>query len=158
LGSKSKIPSTAETEIAGLALKLIRPVEKPLGRLTRALMMPNPTRSKSHYLSWLLAFLVQQMVDEHLGQAPVDGVQPDLCVVGAALQAGVLWVKTLKPFFGRCHSPLAGHFGSSQYSGHHAGILWCNYSTPTASCPFRLNLFPLSPNQTAEIEIFQGRK
>jgi molecular chaperone DnaK len=35
--------------------------------------------------------LVQQMVEEHLDQAPVDGVQPDLCVaLGAALQAGVL--------------------------------------------------------------------
>jgi molecular chaperone DnaK len=35
--------------------------------------------------------LVHQMVETHLGQAPVDGVQPDLCVaLGAALQAGVL--------------------------------------------------------------------
>jgi molecular chaperone DnaK len=35
--------------------------------------------------------LVHQMVQEHLGQAPVEGVQPDLCVaMGAALQAGVL--------------------------------------------------------------------
>lgn len=35
--------------------------------------------------------LVQEMVEEHLGQAPVDGIQPDLCVaLGAALQAGVL--------------------------------------------------------------------
>lgn len=35
--------------------------------------------------------LVREMVEEHLGQAPVDGVQPDLCVaLGAALQAGVL--------------------------------------------------------------------
>jgi len=30
------------------------------------------------------------MVDEHLGQAPVDGVQPDLCGVRCCLQAGVL--------------------------------------------------------------------
>lgn len=35
--------------------------------------------------------LVQEMVEEHLGQAPIDGVQPDLCVaLGAAIQAGVL--------------------------------------------------------------------
>jgi molecular chaperone DnaK len=35
--------------------------------------------------------LVQEMVKEHLGQAPIDGVQPDLCVaLGAAIQAGVL--------------------------------------------------------------------
>jgi molecular chaperone DnaK len=35
--------------------------------------------------------LVREMVEGHLGQAPVDGVQPDLCVaLGAALQAGVL--------------------------------------------------------------------
>lgn len=35
--------------------------------------------------------LVQRMVQEHLGQAPIDGIQPDLCVaLGAAIQAGVL--------------------------------------------------------------------
>jgi molecular chaperone DnaK len=35
--------------------------------------------------------LVREMIEEHLGQAPVDGVQPDLCVaLGAAIQAGVL--------------------------------------------------------------------
>jgi molecular chaperone DnaK len=35
--------------------------------------------------------LVQEMVAAHLGQAPIDGVQPDLCVaLGAAIQAGVL--------------------------------------------------------------------
>ena len=35
--------------------------------------------------------LVQRLVAEHLGQTPLDNVQPDLCVaLGAALQAGVL--------------------------------------------------------------------
>ncbi|MGB8702736.1 MAG: Hsp70 family protein [Thermosynechococcaceae cyanobacterium] len=35
--------------------------------------------------------LVQELVERHLGQAPVDGIQPDLCVgLGAAIQAGVL--------------------------------------------------------------------
>lgn len=35
--------------------------------------------------------LVQKLVQEHLGQAPIDGIQPDLCVaLGAAIQAGVL--------------------------------------------------------------------
>jgi molecular chaperone DnaK len=35
--------------------------------------------------------LVHEMVTEHLGQQPIDGVQPDLCVaLGAAIQAGVL--------------------------------------------------------------------
>ena len=35
--------------------------------------------------------LVQQMIEAHLGQAPTDGIQPDLCVaLGASLQAGVL--------------------------------------------------------------------
>ena len=35
--------------------------------------------------------LVHEMVSEHLGQQPIDGVQPDLCVaLGAAIQAGVL--------------------------------------------------------------------
>jgi molecular chaperone DnaK len=35
--------------------------------------------------------LVQEMISEHLGKTPSDGIQPDLCVaLGAALQAGVL--------------------------------------------------------------------
>lgn len=35
--------------------------------------------------------LVQQLVADHLGQDPIDGIQPDLCVaLGAAIQAGVL--------------------------------------------------------------------
>lgn len=35
--------------------------------------------------------LVQRLVADHLGQTPLDNVQPDLCVaLGAALQAGVL--------------------------------------------------------------------
>jgi molecular chaperone DnaK len=35
--------------------------------------------------------LVHHMVEEHLGQTPIDGIQPDLCVaLGAAIQAGVL--------------------------------------------------------------------
>jgi molecular chaperone DnaK len=35
--------------------------------------------------------LVQSLVSEHLGQAPVAGIEPDLCVaLGAAIQAGVL--------------------------------------------------------------------
>jgi molecular chaperone DnaK len=35
--------------------------------------------------------LVQQLVERHLDQAPIDGVQPDLCVaLGSAIQAGVL--------------------------------------------------------------------
>ncbi len=35
--------------------------------------------------------LVHEMVSEHLGQQPIDGIQPDLCVaLGAAIQAGVL--------------------------------------------------------------------
>ena len=35
--------------------------------------------------------LVQHLVANHLGQAPIDGIQPDLCVaLGSAIQAGVL--------------------------------------------------------------------
>lgn len=35
--------------------------------------------------------LVRRLVEEHLGQAPFDSINPDLCVaLGAALQAGVL--------------------------------------------------------------------
>ncbi len=35
--------------------------------------------------------LVQRLVANHLGQEPIDGIQPDLCVgLGAAIQAGVL--------------------------------------------------------------------
>jgi molecular chaperone DnaK len=35
--------------------------------------------------------LVQRLITNHLGQAPTDGIEPDLCVaLGASLQAGVL--------------------------------------------------------------------
>ncbi|NJL19635.1 MAG: Hsp70 family protein [Leptolyngbyaceae cyanobacterium SM1_3_5] len=35
--------------------------------------------------------LIQQLIESHLGQAPTDGIEPDLCVaLGASLQAGVL--------------------------------------------------------------------
>ncbi|NJL41127.1 MAG: Hsp70 family protein [Leptolyngbyaceae cyanobacterium SM1_4_3] len=97
LGSKGKTALHLETEIARSDFEdLIRPlldetleaIDRALGDadlqpddLDRIILVGGSTRIP----------LVQQMVEDHLGQAPVDGVQPDLCVaLGAALQAGVL--------------------------------------------------------------------
>jgi len=121
--------------------------------------MPNSTRrSRSHYLSWRLHSHSPCAANggRTSRTAPVV-VQPDLCVRWVLpCKPEFWWVKTLK-HFGRCHSPLAGHFGSSQYP---MGIMPGFFSVlfhATASCPFVRGLFHLSPNQTAvEIEIFQG--
>lgn len=97
LGSKGKTALHLETEIARSNFEeLIRPLlEKTLEAIDRAL---SDAKLQPDDLDRIILVggstripLVQQMVDEHLGQAPVDGVQPDLCVaLGAALQAGVL--------------------------------------------------------------------
>jgi len=52
--------------------------------------------------------------------------------------------------------PTAGHFGSSQYPRHHAGILYGGIIHSVAR--FRSGgLSPLSPNQTAEDRNLSGR-
>jgi len=97
LGSKGKTALHLETEIARSDFEeLIRPLlDETLDAIDRALA---DAKLESSNLDRVILVggstripLVQQMVEEHLGQPPVDGVQPDLCVaLGAALQAGVL--------------------------------------------------------------------
>ncbi|MEI6446133.1 MAG: Hsp70 family protein [Nostocales cyanobacterium ELA583] len=97
LGTKGKTALHLETEVARTDLeKLIRPlltetleaIDRALndadllpGDIDRIILVGGSTRIP----------LVQEMISEHLGQTPSDGIQPDLCVaLGAALQAGVL--------------------------------------------------------------------
>jgi molecular chaperone DnaK len=97
LGSKGKTALHLETEVARADFeKLIRPLlEETLEAIDRALTDANLEPKEIDRIilvggSTRIPF-VQQMIEEHLGQTPTDGIQPDLCVaLGAALQAGVL--------------------------------------------------------------------
>lgn len=96
LGSKGKTALHLETEVAREDFeKLIRPLlEETLQAIDRAL---TDAKLEPEQIDRIILVggstripLVQQMIEEHLGQAPTDGIQPDLCVaLGAALQAGV---------------------------------------------------------------------
>ena len=97
LGSKGKTALHLETEIARADFeKLIRPLlTETLEAIDRALTDANLEPEEIDRIILVGGStsipLVQQMIEEHLGQAPTDGIQPDLCVaLGAALQAGVL--------------------------------------------------------------------
>jgi molecular chaperone DnaK len=104
--------------------------------------------------------LVQQMVHEHLGQAPVDGVQPDLCVaLGAALQAGVLVGEEVESILVDVipHSlGIAAAITTPMgiMPGFFSVIIPRNSVVPIS----RSEVYStLSPNQPAvEIEVFQG--
>jgi molecular chaperone DnaK len=97
LGSKGSQALHLETEIARSEFEdLIRPLlEETLTAIDRAL---EDAKLSVEEIDRVILVggstrlpLVQQMVEEHLGQTPIDGVQPDLCVaLGAAIQAGVL--------------------------------------------------------------------
>ncbi len=97
LGSKGKKALHLEAEIARKDFEeLLRPMlEETLEAIDRALEDAN---LEAEQLDRVILVggstripLVQQMVEEHLGQAPTDSIQPDLCVaLGAALQAGVM--------------------------------------------------------------------
>jgi len=97
LGSKGKTALHLETEVSREDLeKLIRPLlEDTLSAIDRALTDAN---LKPEDIDRIILVggstripLVQEMIAERLGQSPIDGIQPDLCVaLGAALQAGVL--------------------------------------------------------------------
>ncbi|MBW4617825.1 MAG: Hsp70 family protein [Cyanosarcina radialis HA8281-LM2] len=97
LGSKGKTPLHLEIEVARADLeKLIHPLlVETLEAIDRALTDANLEPEEIDRIILVGGStripLVQQMIQEHLGQAPTDGIQPDLCVaLGAALQAGVL--------------------------------------------------------------------
>ncbi len=97
LGSKGKTPLHLEAEIARTDFdQLIRPLlDETLAAIDRALSDAN---LKPEDLNRIILVggstripLIQHMIKERLGQAPTDGIQPDLCVaLGASLQAGVL--------------------------------------------------------------------
>jgi molecular chaperone DnaK len=97
LGSKGKTALHLETELArGDFEKVITPlVEETLDAIDRALA---DAKLEPEQIDRIILVggstripLVQKMIAERLGQAPIDGIQPDLCVaLGAALQAGVL--------------------------------------------------------------------
>ncbi|MUG97595.1 Hsp70 family protein [Scytonema sp. UIC 10036] len=96
LGSKGKTPLHLEIEVARTDFeKLIRPLlEETLEAIDRALTDANLEPKDIDRIILVGGStripIVQQMIQEHLGQTPTDGIQPDLCVaLGAALQAGV---------------------------------------------------------------------
>ncbi|MFW9262571.1 Hsp70 family protein [Nostoc sp. CALU 546] len=97
LGSKGKTALHLETEVARADFeKSIRPLlEETLEAIDRALTDANLEADEIDRIILVGGStripLVQEMIAEHLGQTPTDGIQPDLCVaLGAALQAGVL--------------------------------------------------------------------
>ncbi len=97
LGTKGNTALHLETEVARSDFEdLIRPlVNETLEAIDRALadadLAPSDLDRVILVGGSTRVPLVQQMVDAHLNQKPVDGIQPDLCVaLGAALQAGVL--------------------------------------------------------------------
>lgn len=97
LGSKGSTALHLETEIARSDFEaLIRPLlAETLTAIDRVLADADLTAAEIDRVILVGGStrlpLVQEMVEAHLGQAPLDGVQPDLCVaLGAAMQAGVL--------------------------------------------------------------------
>jgi molecular chaperone DnaK len=97
LASKGSTALHLETEIARNDFEqLIRPLlEETLYAIDRALEDAKLTVEDLDRVILVGGStrlpLVHEMVTEHLGQEPIDGVQPDLCVaLGAAIQAGVL--------------------------------------------------------------------
>ncbi|WP_017327311.1 Hsp70 family protein [Synechococcus sp. PCC 7336] len=97
LASKGKTALHLETEVSRERFEeLIAPLlSETLGAIDRAL---EDAKCKAEDLDRVILVggstripLVQRLVAEHLGQDPIDSIQPELCVaLGAALQAGVL--------------------------------------------------------------------
>jgi molecular chaperone DnaK len=166
LGSKGKTALHLETEIARADFEaLIRPLlAETLEAIDRAL---SDAKLQPEDLDRVILVggstripLVQQMVHEHLGQAPVDGVQPDLCVaLGAALQAGVLVGEEVESILVDVipHSlGIAAAITTPMgiMPGFFSVIIPRNSVVPIS----RSEVYStLSPNQPAvEIEVFQG--
>jgi molecular chaperone DnaK len=97
LGSKGKTALHLESEIAREDFeKLIQPLlTETLEAIDRALADAKLTPADLDRIILVGGStripLVQNLIAGHLGQAPTDGIEPDLCVaLGASLQAGVL--------------------------------------------------------------------
>ena len=166
LGSKGKTALHLETEIARTDFEeLIRPlIAETLEAIDRAL---SDAQLTSDDLDRIILVggstrmpLVQQMVEEHLGQAPIDGVQPDLCVaLGAALQAGVLVGEAVEAILVDVIPHSLGISAAVTtpmgiMPGFFSVIIPRNSVVPVS----RSEVYStLSPNQPAvEIEVFQG--
>ncbi|NJR66263.1 MAG: Hsp70 family protein [Leptolyngbyaceae cyanobacterium CRU_2_3] len=166
LGSKGKTALHLEAEISRSDFEdLIRPLlEETLEAIDRALTDADLDAEDLDRIILVGGStripLVQQMVEEHLGQPPVDGVQPDLCVaLGAALQAGVLVGEDVEAIL---VDVIPHSLGISAAVDTPMGIMPGFFSViiPRNSVvPIsRSEVYStLSPNQSAvEIEIFQG--
>jgi len=97
LGNKGNTALHLETEVSRKTFEdLIRPLlTETLEAIDRALSDANLGKDAIDRIILVGGStripLIQQLIEEHLGQAPTDGIQPDLCVaLGASLQAGVL--------------------------------------------------------------------
>jgi molecular chaperone DnaK len=166
LGSKGGTALHLDTEIARTDFEdLIRPLLRDtLDAIDRAL---SDAKLEPDDLDRIILVggstripLVQSMVADHLGQMPVDGVQPDLCVaLGAALQAGVLVgddidsiLVDVVPYSLGIAAAMTTPFG--MVPGFFSVIIPRNSVIPIS----RSEVYStVSPNQTTvEIEIFQG--
>jgi len=166
LGSKSKTALHLEAEIARADFEqLIRPLlDETLEAINRALSDAN---LKPEDLDRIILVggstripLLRNMIEEHLGQAPTDGIQPDLCVaLGASLQAGVLVGEAVDAIL---VDVIPHSLGISAAVNTPLGIMPGFFSViiPRNSVipVSRSQVYStISPNQEAvEIEVFQG--
>lgn len=166
LGSKSKTALHLEAEIARADFEqLIRPLlDETLEAIDRALSDAN---LKPEDLDRIILVggstripLLRNMIEEHLGQAPTDGIQPDLCVaLGASLQAGVLVGEAVDAIL---VDVIPHSLGISAAVNTPVGIMPGFFSViiPRNSVipVSRSQVYStISPNQEAvEIEVFQG--
>jgi molecular chaperone DnaK len=104
--------------------------------------------------------LVQRLVANHLGQAPIDGIQPDLCVaLGAAIQAGVLSGESVDAIL---VDVIPHSLGIAVVMNTPMGILPGMFSTiiPRNSVipVSRSNIYStfMDNQEAVEIEVFQG--
>src|SRR5579883_3378411 len=100
------------------------------------------------------------MIQEHLGQTPTDGIQPDLCVaLGAALQAGVLVGESVDAILVDVIPHSLGVAAAVPtlmgiIPGYFSVIIPRNSVVPVSRSHVYSTLF--DEQQAVEIEVFQG--
>lgn len=166
LGSKGKTALHLETEVARADFeKLIRPLlTETLEAIDRALTDANLETEEIDRIILVGGStripLVQEMIAEHLGQTPTDGIQPDLCVaLGAALQAGVLVGESVDAILVDVipHSLGIAAAVSTQMGimpGYFSVIIPRNSVVPVSRSHVYSTLF--DEQDAVEIEVFQG--
>lgn len=106
--------------------------------------------------------LVQTMVAEHLGQLPIERVQPDLCVaLGAAIQAGVLSGEAIDAILvDVCPHSLDVATGMETQFGFVPGFFSVIIPRNSVVLISRSEIYVTAgDNQSAvEVEVFQGEK